>query len=106
MNGGSGSTTSEFTAVAYSNKLGIFIGDETGVAYEGDNGGSFLHFQLPNSKISVGTPLIYYDNAVTKPQHGGRGVIPGYYVPLTREDLLAGKDTQLEFTLELIRKNK
>jgi hypothetical protein len=54
INGGSASTTAEFTAVAHSNKLGIFIDTETGGAYEGGNGGSFLHFKLPNSCIAVG----------------------------------------------------
>jgi C-terminal processing protease CtpA/Prc len=106
VNGGSGSTTSEFLAVAHSNHLGIFIGGETGGAYEGDNGGSFLHFQLPNSAISVGTPLLYYNNAVKTPAQNGRGVIPDYKVTLTKEDLLNARDTQLEFTLDLIRKGK
>ncbi|MEO5563709.1 MAG: S41 family peptidase [Chitinophagaceae bacterium] len=106
VNGGSGSTTSEFTAVAHSNNIGVFIGEETGGAYEGDNGGHFLHFELPNSRISVGTVLISYMNAVKTPAQMGRGVIPDYNVLLTKEDLLNARDTQLEFTLDLIRKKK
>lgn len=106
INGGTGSSASEFVALAHSNRLGLFVGEESGGAYEGDNGSSFLHFQLPNSKISVATPLVYYNNAVRTPEQKGRGVIPDYPVELTKEDLLNGRDTQLEFALELIRKNK
>lgn len=104
INGGTGSTASEFVAVAHSNKLGTFIGEESGGAYEGDNGASFLHFQLPNSKIAIGTPLVYYNNAVHTPRQKGRGVIPDHTVNLTKEDLLNGIDTQIEFTFDLIQK--
>jgi len=106
INGGSASTTAEFTAVAHSNKLGIFIGTETGGAYEGGNGGSFLHFKLPNSGIAVGTPLLYYNNAVNTPVRKGRGTLPDYEVNSTIEDILQGRDPQLEFALRLVRKNK
>lgn len=105
INGRSGSTTSEFTAVAHSNQVGIFIGEETGGAYEGGNGGSFLHFDLPNSKIHVSTPLLYYRNAVSEPKLRGRGTMPDYDVPNTLQNMLQGIDTQLNFALELIRKN-
>jgi hypothetical protein len=105
INGGSASTTAEFTAVAHTHKLGIFIGTETGGAYEGGNGGSFLHFHLPNSRIYIGTPLLYYENAVKAPLHQGRGTMPDYQVPSTINDMLNGRDTQLEFALDLIRKN-
>lgn len=106
INGGSASATAEFTAVAHSNKLGIFIGTETGGAYEGGNGGSFLHFKLPNSRIAVGTPLLYYRNAVSTPVQKGRGTLPDYEVNATIEDILQGRDPQLEFALRLVRKNK
>lgn len=103
INGGSGSTTSEFIAVAYSHSLGKFIGEESGGAYEGDNGGSFLHFELPKSGISAGTPLLWYDNGVKPPVQKGHGVIPDYPVGPNIGDIIKGKDTALEFTLKLIR---
>jgi hypothetical protein len=106
INGGTGSSASEFVAVAHSHRLGVFIGEESGGAYEGDNGGSFLHFDLPNSKIAVGTPLVYYHNGVNVPLQKGRGVIPDYPVSATIEDILNARDGQLEKALELIRKRK
>lgn len=104
INGGSASAAAEFTAVAHSQKMGIFIGNETGGAYEGGNGGSFLNFELPHSKIKIGSPLLFYQNAVNPPNQKGRGTLPDYEVPIKINDILQGIDTQLEFTLELIKK--
>lgn len=106
MNGGSASTTSEFIAYAKSNKAAILIGEETGGANEGGNGGSFLNFELPHSRFSVGTPLLYYENEVVGPKQKGRGTMPDFAVPYNIEDILRGYDTQLNFTLELIRKSR
>lgn len=106
INGGTGSSASEFTAVAYSHRLGTFIGEESGGAYEGDNGGSFLHFELPNSGISIGSVLIYYNNGVKPRELKGRGVIPDYPVETTLDDLLEAKDPVMAFALELIKKDK
>jgi hypothetical protein len=105
MNERSYSTTSEFLAVCKSNSVGIMVGEEAGGAYEGGNGASFIHMELPNSKIQVGTPLLYYDNAVNSVTQKGRGAIPDYVVAPQPEDLLTGKDSQFEFVKGLIRKN-
>jgi len=106
MNGGSGSTTSEFLAVARSNNMGIFIGEESGGAYEGGNGGSFLHFNLANSGIAIGSPLLYYQNAVKPPKQKGRGTLPDHEVITRVEDMLTAYDRQMEYTFDLIRKSK
>jgi C-terminal processing protease CtpA/Prc len=105
-NRGSGSTTSEFLAYTKSNKRATIIGEECNGAYEGGNGGSFLHFDLPNSKISFGTPLIYYNNAVTPIEPKGRGTMPDYPVDWKMQDLMRGYDTELNFALDLIRKSR
>jgi Peptidase family S41 len=104
MNGGSGSTTAEFLAVAHSNKLGVFVGEECAGNYTGGNGGEFISVSLPNSKIQVGVPLLYYHNAVTKPIIEGRGTLPDYFVPNNIKDILTKTDTQLNFTFDLIKK--
>lgn len=103
-NGGSASACAEFIAYAKSNKSIIVVGEETGGVYEGGNGGSFLNFELPNSKIKIGSPLLYYDNDVTPPVEPGRGVLPDYVVDQKISDLLKGTDTQFNYALELIRK--
>ena len=104
MNGRSASATAEFTAVAHSNKVGIFVGEESGGAYDGGNGASFIHLELPYSKIYVGTPLVYYQNNVMPPAQKGRGTLPDYEVPITLENLLKHTDSQLEFVKSLILK--
>ena len=83
VNHRSASTTSEFVAVCKSNKVGILVGEESGGAYEGGNGASFITITLPHSKISVSTPLMYYQNAVVPAALKGRGTIPDYEVPET-----------------------
>lgn len=102
INGGTASAAAEFTAVAYSHHTGTFIGTETAGAYEGGNGGSFLHFYLPNSRFYVGSPLIYSENAVEPRAEKGRGTIPHHVVLSTIEDILSGRDAQMEFVLKMI----
>ncbi|GAB3034319.1 S41 family peptidase [Spirosoma pulveris] len=104
MNGESASTASEFLAVAHANKVGVFIGTESGGAYEGGNGGSFITLGLPKSGIQVTTPLVYYNNAVPEPKQKGRGTLPDYDVPVTINDLLMHTDSQFDFVVTLIRK--
>ncbi|MVM29455.1 peptidase S41 [Spirosoma sp. HMF4905] len=104
MNGESASTASEFLAVAHANKVGVFIGAESGGAYEGGNGGSFITLELPKSGIQVTTPLVYYNDAVPEPKQKGRGTLPDYDIPITRTDILNHTDSQLNFVVTLIRK--
>jgi hypothetical protein len=102
IDGATGSATAEFTAVAHSNRLGVFIGEESGGNYTGGNGWEFLSITLPHSGIEIGTPLVYYHNAVQTPPQAGRGTIPDYAVPYNISDIIKGTDTQLNFALDLI----
>lgn len=102
VNGGCASATSEFTALAYSHHLGIFVGEETGGNYTGGNAGEFLHLTLPATGIRVRTPLVYCENAVQPPIEKGRGTIPDYEVPYNIKDVVSGTDTQLNFVYGLI----
>ena len=103
MNGESASTASEFLAVAHANKVGVFVGEESGGAYEGGNGSSFINLELPKSGIQVSTPLVYYNNAVPEPKQKGRGTLPDSYVPITIHDILNHTDSQLNFVTKQIR---
>ncbi|QMW01726.1 S41 family peptidase [Spirosoma foliorum] len=106
MDGESASTASEFLAVAHANKVGVFIGTESGGAYEGGNGGSFITLDLPKSGMQVTTPLVYYNDAVPEPKQKGRGTLPDYNVPTTRTNILTHTDAQLNFVTKLIREQK
>ncbi|HEX8677907.1 MAG TPA: S41 family peptidase, partial [Segetibacter sp.] len=50
-NGFSFSVTSELAAVVHHNKRAVFVGEETGGAYYGDNSGVFTSVTLPNTKL-------------------------------------------------------
>lgn len=104
MNERSASTTSEFLAVAKSNNIGIFVGEESGGAYEGGNGGSFINMPLPSSHISINIPLVYYKSEVNPVEISGRGTMPDYRVEFKSEDLLTRYDRQLEFAKSLIKR--
>jgi hypothetical protein len=104
MNGASGSTTSEFLAVAHSNRLGVFVGEESTGNYTGGNGGEFITMKLPMTGMQVVIPLLYYDNAVRPPAQEGRGTMPDYTVPYNLKDVLSGTDTQLNFVFGLMRR--
>ena len=102
MNGRSASAASEFTAAVHFNRLATFVGEESGGAYNGGNGGDFAQFLLPNSKINVQIPVSRYVMNSSETKYLGRGTIPDYKVTRSIEDVLIGRDPQLEFVLQLI----
>ena len=106
INGGSFSVTSEFASVTHYLKRAVFIGEETGGGYYGNNSGTFVIVTLPNSRLNVGIPMLAYYTAVKNYPFKDRGVIPDFKVSPAIEDVLSKKDTVLSFTLELIAKQK
>ncbi len=102
MDGASASTASEFLAIAHANRVGVFVGEESGGAYEGGNGSSFINLELPKSGIQVSTPLVYYNTAVPEPKLKGRGTMPDYTVPLTINNILNHTAPQYDFVRKLI----
>lgn len=92
MDGLSYSVTSEFLAVARNENRGMFMGEESGGAYQGDNSGTFAIYKLPATGLDLGIPLAGYYMAV-KPESGiSRGIIPDITLSPSRQDLLSGRD--------------
>jgi hypothetical protein len=98
------STTSEFLAACKTYQVGSLVGMECGGAYEGGNGASFIHVELPCSKIQIGSPLVFYSNATRGEFEQGRGTIPDHIVTIEPQDLLNNYDRQLEFVKKMINK--
>jgi len=96
------STTSEFLAACKTYQVGTMVGVEAGGAYEGGNGASFIHVTLPHSKIQVGTPLVYYNNATRHGYEHGRGTMPDHEVEVQPKDLVNNFDRQMAFVKSLI----
>lgn len=101
INGASGSMASVVASILKGNGQGVFIGEESGGAMEGATAFYGATLVLPNSKIKVHLGLVKTTRAV--PFTKGRGVEPDYEVHPKIDELLKGTDTELNFTLGLIR---
>jgi C-terminal processing protease CtpA/Prc len=101
IDGGCGSSTTEFAAVAKALKRGVFVGEETGGRTYGNNSGTMPQLTLPNTGIVVIVPLFQFVMAVPELAED-RGILPDYAVTPTPEEFAAGVDTELVFTLDLI----
>ncbi len=94
-------TAAQFTALAHHLNAATFIGEETGGNYNGFNFHTTL-VTLPNSNLRLYFPLIRVKNAVTNYPYADMGLIPDYEVDPKIEDIIEGKDTVKDFTLEMI----
>ncbi|GAB3319490.1 S41 family peptidase [Larkinella ripae] len=106
VNGLSFSVTTEFAARVHADRRAVFVGQETGGGYVGDNSGIFTITQLPNSKIDLGIGMFGYQMAnlptTLKP---GQGIIPDHRVVPTVEDVLTGNNRALKQALQLIQES-
>ncbi|MGZ8553154.1 MAG: S41 family peptidase [Chitinophagaceae bacterium] len=106
ISGATVSAASEFVAVFHDQQRGKIVGEETGGCYYGSTGGNYLQLRLPNSGLEIRIPTIRIFTAVEEDyvkQPKGRGTFPDYTIIPTVEDVMAGKDVQLEKAMELLR---
>lgn len=103
-NGFSFSVTSELAAVVHHNKRAVFVGEETGGAYYGDNSGVFAIVTLPNTKLTAGIPLMAFYMNVNGSPLKDRGIIPAYQVTRTVSEVIKNRDVVMDYTLNLIKK--
>jgi len=103
INGESFSTTAEFASMVHAHNKGLFVGEESGGASEGDNSGMEILLTLPGTHLRIRIPLFRYISAINDPVVKGRGIIPDYTIQPTMEDVIQKKDTEKDFLLTLIR---
>jgi len=85
--------------------LATIIGQPTGGNQRGINGGYIFFHRLPHSKIEIDIPVIKTTiQEVTSITPNG-GIVPDIIVDKTIPDFINGIDTELEATLNLIRKS-
>ncbi|WP_184546724.1 S41 family peptidase [Mucilaginibacter sp. FT3.2] len=102
IDGATFSSAALFTAALKSQcKSAKFIGRETAGAEEGCDGGTIQHLTLPNTRVIVEFPWMRLD-AFAKDPLPGRGIIPGYSVLYTPEDVVTQNDPDLKKALGLI----
>ncbi|GAB3261419.1 S41 family peptidase [Larkinella harenae] len=103
VNGLSFSVTTEFAARVHADKRAVFVGQETGGGYAGDNSGIFTITQLPNAKIDLGIGMFGFQMAnVPASLKPGQGIIPDHLVVPTVEDVLTHNDPAMTQALQLI----
>jgi C-terminal processing protease CtpA/Prc len=102
ISGRTASAASTFAAVAQSNHLGVFIGEETGGTYFGGGSSVGINMTLPNSGITTHTSINYCDFATTGNDDPNRGVLPDHlYVPTFAELMTSNKGWE-EYIVKLM----
>ncbi|WP_255308354.1 S41 family peptidase, partial [Flavobacterium crassostreae] len=100
------SAGSLFAAMLAGNENTTTIGEETMGGYYGHNGHTSLEYKLPKSKIIIQFSVVNLEQDVPKKENQkyNRGIIPDYNITQTFSDFLNNTDTQINFTLKLIKK--
>lgn len=107
INGATGSAASILaTLIRVNRKDAVFIGEESGGDMEGPVSGTGTDITLPNTKIRVDIPFVKrVVNLNGYEPLKGRGILPDYTVAPSLDDFAGNKDTELEFTISLIKSN-
>ena len=102
INGGCFSATSILSSNLKGSKRALFVGQETGGAYNGCVAGIMPVRTLPNSKLSIRFGLLGI-KAHQKSGVDGRGISPDVEIIPTLEDRVIGKDPETEWVLDDIK---
>ncbi|MEJ2105146.1 MAG: S41 family peptidase [Ignavibacteriaceae bacterium] len=101
IDGNGFSTTGHFCGLLKYHKVGTFIGSELGSTYTCT--GNATYPRLKNTGIMVGTARVRRYTAAVKNMNPLKGVLPDYFIELTQNDIIAGRDAVMDFTLSLIK---
>lgn len=103
INGGSFSNSGIVASCLQKNKRATFIGQETG-GNPNVIAGFINELKLPNSKIQVQIPTKQFMLTDSESPEG-HGVLPTFILEPTLSDILQNIDKEINYTLDLIRKN-
>lgn len=102
VNGGSFSNSGIVASCLQANNRATFIGQETG-GNPNVIAGFIKEIKLPNTKIQVQIPTKQF--VITgKTNNNGHGVLPTHFIERKLKDILENKDTELDYTIDLISK--
>lgn len=105
INGFCMSSCTDLTALLSYHKKAVFVGEETGGGFQGNNSGIMPGINLRPTKMVFKIPLQGYYMAVDPSLHKGQGTLPDYRAPLTLQDILGKKDRAMEMVMELVEKS-
>ena len=100
INGGCLSSTGHFLSLVKYHQLATLIGEESGGSFYCNDRSTQL--TMPETKIILNLPQATFQTAVTGFKIGDP-LLPDHVVKPKLEDLLKGRDTELEFALQLIK---
>lgn len=104
IDGGSFSASSIISSNLKGSKRAIFVGEETGGAFNGTVAGQMPIIKLPNSKVRMRVGLMkivpHY-----KTEEQGHGIRPDIEIIPTLEDKINGNDPEMKWILENIKEN-
>lgn len=103
INGNSFSASSLISTHLKAKKRAIFVGEETGGAYNGCVAGFYKNYELPTSKLNVRLGLMQIE-APYKQLPDGYGIKPDIEILPTIEDRLLNYDPELNWVLQDIYK--
>ncbi|MEL6135095.1 MAG: S41 family peptidase, partial [Bacteroidota bacterium] len=94
--GGPSNVSATFTLLDRANQMGFatFVGEPSGGNQQGVNGGEYIFFYLPYSRMEVDIPLKYFAPLNERPD---AGVPPQVSIPFTQQDVAEGKDPHIEY---------
>ena len=105
INGNSFSASSLIATHLQATKRAVFIGEETGGAFNGTVAGIYKIYELPTTKLKVRMGLMQID-APYKQAPDGYGVKPDVTIVPTVEDLFSKKDVELDWVLNHIKEKQ
>ena len=102
------SAGSMFAAMVRGNTPAILIGEETMGGYYGHTGHQSLRYTLPATGITVQFSCVDLCQQVPRlpQQPPGRGVVPDYVIGQSVADFLTNRDTQFDFALTLMARQR
>jgi hypothetical protein len=105
INGFCMSSCADVAAILSYNSKAIFIGQETGGGYQGNTSGMMPGTTVEPFNFRLSVPLQKYVNAVDPVKNIGRGTIPDHIINPTIWEIIEGKDAELGFAIEQVKKS-
>jgi Peptidase family S41 len=107
ISGGTVSAATYFAALVKNNKRGVLVGTETGSGEASTTAAWFNTYMLPKTKSKLTVPMseVYFMKAK---QDNGRGCQPDKELTFEafQQYIRAGKDPEIQYTLDMIRAGK
>lgn len=104
INGNSFSASSVISTQLKGDNRAVFVGEETGGAYNGTVAGQYKIYTLPNTKVRARIGLMHID-AKHKTTPDGYGIKPDVIITPKYQDRLNDRDPELEWVLNRIKQN-